>query len=53
MSVEPVEIGICKGCDKTVYGGEVTIDPEGNMWHPECRQTARRKTAPKRSEARA
>ena len=53
MSIEPIEIGNCQGCGKTVYGGEVTVDPEGHKWHPECRETALKKTAPKRSEARA
>jgi len=35
-----VAIGDCKGCNDTVYGGEATVDKEGHLWHPECRQKA-------------
>ena len=53
MSVEPVEIGNCQGCGKNVYGGEVTVDQDGQKWHPACRDAALKKRTAKRSEVRA
>lgn len=37
-----VVLGDCGGCNKAVYSGYgVTVDPEGGVWHAECRESKR------------
>jgi hypothetical protein len=51
MSAVPaVILGLCPGCKKAVVGGQVTVSPEGEYWHPDCR-ASKPKRATKRTEA--
>lgn len=53
--VEPVEIGLCAGCDQPIFSGDgVVIDKQRDRWHPDCRSVELRKTKPvKRSQGAA
>lgn len=46
-------IGQCHSCGHPIISGEgITVDPDNNRWHPECRVVARRQqtAAPQTSE---
>lgn len=43
--IEPVEIGVCAGCDQPIYSGDgVVVDKNADRWHPECRTVDLRKS---------
>lgn len=45
MAVVYTPVGTCPGCDSDVLNDADgrTIDPDGRVWHPECRKVEKRK----------
>lgn len=48
ISAPLVVHGTCPGCNSDVHGGKVTVDPEGERWHPDCRDAWRNKSQARR-----
>lgn len=50
----PVEIGVCAGCDQSIYSGQgVVVDKQAGRWHPDCRSVELRKAKPGKRPAGA